>query len=265
MNRVLKSLLIMTVLTNSLTAEDKEKETQQSQGKKLSTDKQKASYGIGQQIGRGLRTQGIDVDLDVLVESIRDAVEDRPSKLSDEEIMSTMAKLQADRQKKKAEMAEENKKIGAKFLEENKKKPGVKVTKSGLQYKIITEGKGESPKENSRVKVHYQGTYIDGSEFDSSYKRKEPQVLSVGGVIPGWSEALQLMKPGAKWELAIPSDLAYGSRGRGGEQGIPGNSVLRFTVELIEVLDEKPKTNATGKNPPQGKSQGTKPEGKKGK
>jgi FKBP-type peptidyl-prolyl cis-trans isomerase len=102
-----------------------------------------------------------------------------------------------------------------------------------LQYKVIKEGKGESPKEDAQVKVHYSGTLIDGSEFDSSYKRNEPAVFPVTGVIPGWTEALKMMKPGAKWELTIPSELAYGSRGR---PGIPANSVLKFVVELIEVV-----------------------------
>ena len=209
------------------------------------TDAEKASYGIGQQIGRGLKSQGVEVNVDIMAGSIKDVLEGRPSRLSDQEIQAALTKLQEEMQKKMAEQAEKNKEVGAKYLEENKKKKGVKTTKSGLQYKVIAEGKGDSPKADSKVKVHYRGTLIDGSEFDSSYKRNEPAVFPVGGVIAGWTEALKLMKPGAKWELTIPSDLAYGSRGR---PGIPANSVLNFTVELVEVMkDQKPAAPAKKK------------------
>ena len=211
----------------------------------LKSDADKASYGIGQQIGRGLKSQGVEVNVDVMAGSIKDVLEGRPSRLSDQEIQTALTKLQEGMQKKMAEQAEKNKELGAKYLEENKKKKDVKSTKSGLQYKVITEGKGDSPKDDSRVKVHYRGTLIDGTEFDSSYKRNEPAVFPVGGVIAGWTEALKLMKPGAKWELTIPSDLAYGSRGR---PGIPANSVLNFTVELVEVMKDK-KPEAPAKKP----------------
>lgn len=208
----------------------------------LTSDADKASYGIGQQIGRGLKSQGVEVNVDVMAGSIKDVLEGKPSRLSDEEIQAALTKLQEGMQKKMAEQAEKNKELGSKYLEDNKKKKGVKTTKSGLQYKVVAEGKGDSPKDDSRVKVHYRGTLIDGTEFDSSYKRNEPAVFPVGGVIAGWTEALKMMKPGGKWELTIPSDLAYGSRGR---PGIPANSVLNFTVELVEVVkDKKPEAPA---------------------
>jgi FKBP-type peptidyl-prolyl cis-trans isomerase FklB len=128
--------------------------------------------------------------------------------------------------------SEKNKKEGEAFLAENKKKSGIKALPSGLQYKVITEGKGKSPKATETVTVHYRGTLIDGTEFDSSYKRGQPATFPVGGVIKGWTEALQLMKEGAKWQLVIPSDLAYGESGR---QGIPPNAVLVFEVELVSI------------------------------
>ena len=209
------------------------------QGNKIVSDMDKASYGIGQQIGKGLQSQGIQVNVDVLADSIRDVLEGKESKLKDEEIKEALGKMQEEMQKKLAAQAQENKSKGAKFLADNKKKSGVKETKSGLQYKVITGGTGESPKDDSKVKVHYSGTLIDGTEFDSSYKRNEPAVFPVGGVIAGWTEALKLMKPGAKWELTIPSELAYGARGR---PGIPANSVLNFTVELIEIVKEEKKS-----------------------
>lgn len=208
---------------------------------KPATDTEKASYSIGQQIGRGLQSQKINVDVKVLGEAISDVLAGRPSRLSEAEMQASLEKMQEEMQKKLAESAKENKTAGEKYLAENKKKPGVKTTKSGLQYKIISEGKGSSPSDDATVKVHYRGTLLDGTEFDSSYKRNAPAEFPVGGVIAGWTEALKMMKPGAKWELSIPSDLAYGSRGR---PGIPANSVLNFTVELVEVVKAKPAAQA---------------------
>ena len=204
----------------------------------ITTDTDKASYGIGQQIGKGLQSQGVEVNVDVLAESIRDVIENKPSRLNDNEIQEALGKMQEKMQMKLAKEAEENKAVGTKFLAANKKKPGVKETKSGLQYKVIKNGNGESPNDDSKVKVHYRGTLTNGTEFDSSYKRNEPAVFPVGGVISGWTEALKMMKPGGKWELTIPSELAYGSRGR---PGIPANSVLNFTVELLEVVKDQEK------------------------
>jgi len=205
-------------------------------GGSLSTDEQKISYAIGQQIGQqvaqNFKSQNVKVDADVLANSIADVIKGTKSRMTPEEMQSTLMKMRETMMAKTQEQGKENKAKGAAFLEENKKKPGVKTTASGLQYEVIKEGKGKSPKPTSTVKVHYKGTLIDGTEFDSSYRRNEPAQFPVNGVIKGWTEALQLMKPGAKYKLAIPSDLAYGE---GGRPGIPPNSVLVFEVELIEI------------------------------
>jgi len=199
----------------------------------LKTDKQKVSYSIGQQIGQNMKAQGLDIDVDALSMSLSDALEGRESRLSEEEMRSAMQSMQEEMRKKQMEATSQNKGIGEGYLAENKKKKGVQVTASGIQYEILTKGNGKSPKKTDRVKVHYKGTLIDGTEFDSSYKRNQPAEFSVSGVIAGWTEALQLMKVGAKWRLHIPSHLAYGERGR---PSIPPNSVLIFEVELLEIL-----------------------------
>jgi FKBP-type peptidyl-prolyl cis-trans isomerase FkpA/FKBP-type peptidyl-prolyl cis-trans isomerase FklB len=152
--------------------------------------------------------------------------------MTPEEMREAMTKMQQGQAAKQEATAKANIELGAKFLEENKKKTGVKVTGSGLQYEVLQEGKGSAPAATDTVKVHYTGTLIDGTKFDSSYDRKEPVEFPVGGVIKGWTEALLMMSPGAKWKLAIPSDLAYGPQGR---PGIPPNAVLLFEVELLEV------------------------------
>lgn len=209
------------------------------------TDKDKASYAVGQQIGKSIRDQGIELEPAVLSKSITEALAGKESRFTPEEMQAILTQLQDTMQKAMVEKGNKNKEAGDKFLAENKKKSGVKTTASGLQYKEVTAGKGDAPKEDAQVKVHYKGTLLDGTEFDSSYKRNEPAVFPVTGVIPGWTEALKMMKPGAKWELAIPSDLAYGPRGR---PGIPPNSVLQFTVELVEVLKEEKKPIALNKD-----------------
>jgi FKBP-type peptidyl-prolyl cis-trans isomerase len=148
---------------------------------------------------------------------------------------------------KKAKEAAENLAVGTAFLEENKAKEGVKVTPSGLQYKVIQEGTGNTPTADDRVKTHYRGTLIDGTEFDSSYKRNRPAEFPVKGVIKGWTEALQLMKEGGKWELYIPANLAYGERGR---PNIPANSTLIFEIELLEIDKPDPNANKAGASQP---------------
>ena len=157
--------------------------------------------------------------------------------MSEEEIRDTLLALQAKILEKQNEerqsLAQQNLKEGSQYLEQNKQKDGVKFTESGLQYKIIEEGQGESPSATDKVTTHYRGTLIDGTEFDSSYKRGEPMQFPVNGVIPGWTEALQMMKPGAKWELVIPPELAYGEHGVGNIIG--PNSTLLFEIELLEI------------------------------
>jgi FKBP-type peptidyl-prolyl cis-trans isomerase FkpA/FKBP-type peptidyl-prolyl cis-trans isomerase FklB len=198
----------------------------------LQTDEEKVSYAIGQQIGGNMKSQGIAVNTTVLAASIEDALAGKPARMKPEEMQAAMMKMRESMMAKQDAAGKENKEKGDSFLAENKKKPNIKVTASGLQYEVITEGKGNSPKATDTVKVHYAGTLLDGTKFDSSYDRNEPAEFPVGGVIRGWTEALQLMKPGSKYKLAIPSDLAYGPQGR---PSIPPNSVLLFEVELLEV------------------------------
>jgi FKBP-type peptidyl-prolyl cis-trans isomerase len=200
---------------------------------KLDTDEQKAAYSIGQQIGRSMKSQGLKIDTSILAASINDVLEDKPSRLTPEQMQSAMMKMRENMMAKQESEGKANTEKGNKFLEENKKKPNVKVTASGLQYEVLAEGKGESPKPSDTVKVHYTGTLIDGTKFDSSVDRGPPAEFPVGQVIPGWTEALQLMKPGAKFKLTIPSNLAYGPSGN---DSIPANSVLLFDVELLEIV-----------------------------
>ena len=203
----------------------------------LKTDLQKASYSIGQQIGTNMKSQGIEIDVDILGTSIKDALAGTPSRLSDEEMQGALTKMQQKVQEQQKVIAEKNKQVGDKYLTENKKKKNIVTTASGLQYEVVKEGKGAIPGTDSHVKVHYAGTLLDGKEFDSSYKRNQPAEFAVGGVIPGWTEALKLMKEGSIWNLTIPADLAYGERGR---PGIPPNSVLLFKVELLEIQKTPP-------------------------
>ncbi len=201
----------------------------------IKTDEQRASYALGQNIGKSLADQKVTVDADVFAASLRDAAKGE-SKMTKEEIAKAMQSLQEMAQKKTAEEGEKNKKEGSDFLEKNKTAEGIKVTDSGLQYKVETEGTGKMPKKEDVVKVHYKGTLINGQQFDSSYDRNQPAEFPVSGVIPGWTEALQLMKVGSKYKLYIPSDLAYKDFPK---PGIPPNSVLVFDVELLEVMAKK--------------------------
>lgn len=161
--------------------------------------------------------------------------------MDDKQIQEAMMLLRDVRMGKMKEVGEKNKKEGDEFLSKNKTAEGVKSTASGLQYKVITEGKGAKPSASDMVEVHYAGTLIDGTEFDSSYKRNAPATFPVNGVIKGWTEALQLMNEGSKWKLFIPSDLAYGTMDR---PGIPANSVLIFDVELLKVTKQGAKAPA---------------------
>ena len=205
--------------------------------KKLDTDVKKSSYAIGQQIGNNLKQQNIEIDPDVLAMSLKDAAAGKP-KMTPEEQQQALMKLQEAAVKKSQEQAEANKKEAVEFLEKNKTAEGVVTTKSGLQYKVIEEGKGKTPADTDFVSVHYTGTLKNGTKFDSSVDRGQPAEFPVNGVIPGWTEALKLMKVGAKYKLFIPPELAYGPSGR---PGIPPNSVLIFDVELLDVKAEPPK------------------------
>ena len=200
--------------------------------------KERTSYALGVNFGSNLKNQGVDVNLDTLRKGIEDALAGQP-KLDDNEMRETFNQLRTTIQARMAEKGKANKEAGEKFIAENKTKPGVTNTASGLQYKIIKPGTGtESPKHGDEVQVKYTGRLIDGTVFDSTDKRGgEPARFKVGQVIPGWTEALQLMTKGAKWELYIPSNLAYGERATG---AIPSNSTLIFDVELIDFTKGAP-------------------------
>jgi FKBP-type peptidyl-prolyl cis-trans isomerase FklB len=214
----------------------------------LDSQKKKVSYAIGLDIGQNFKARAMDIDLDIMSQGMKDAQKTEKPLLAPEEIQKVMTQFQQDmmkiEQEKRLAKGQENKAQEESFLKENAHKPGVKVTPSGLQYKVITEGKGPQPKESDTVKVHYRGTLLDGTEFDSSYKRNEPAVFPLKGVIKGWTEALQLMKVGSKYQIFLPSSLAYGENGAG--QAIGPNSTLIFEVELlgIEKPDEGPKAEA---------------------
>lgn len=227
----------------------------------LATQEQKVSYILGMNIGSQFKANQVPLDQASFVAGIQTATSGSEPKLSQEQIQQTMKSFQEEMMKKQAEAekkqqaemeaaAAKNKQEGDAFLAENGKKTGVITTASGLQYEVLTEGKGAKPKETDTVTVHYRGTLIDGSEFDSSYSRNEPATFAVNAVIPGWVEALQLMPEGSKWKIYIPSDLGYGAGGTGGKIG--PNATLIFEVELqkieppteqVEAVDIEPKKN----------------------
>ena len=213
------------------------------EGTQLKDKKDKVSYAIGLDVGNAMKKQSIDINTDIFMMGLKDALAGGKKLMSDEEIRETMTAFSHEMAEKQKEnmkkLAEKNKQEGDAFLAENKKKEGVKTLESGLQYKIITEGAGKTPKAGDTVTVNYRGTLIDGTEFDSSYKRGQPATFPVSGVIKGWTEALQLMKEGAKWQLFIPANLAYGDKGAGGTIG--PNAVLIFEVELISVKEAEKK------------------------
>lgn len=213
----------------------------------LKTQKDKLSYSVGLDMGRTLRSQSMEVDPDLVARGLRDALGNQKPLLTEEEIQKVIVEAQNEAQKQKRALTatesralgEKNLKEGAAFLAENKKKKGVVTLPSGLQYRIITEGKGKKAKASDTVTAHYKGTLIDGTEFDSSHKRGQPASFPLNGVIPGWTEALQLMPVGSKWELFIPGDLAYGPRGSGSKIG--PNATLIFEVELFSIEEGKGK------------------------
>jgi FKBP-type peptidyl-prolyl cis-trans isomerase FklB len=203
----------------------------------LGTDKEKLSYSIGMDIGGNLKRQSVEVDPDLLAKGLKDSYGGGKTVLTEDEARKTITDFQKTLMAKQAEtmkkLSEKNKADGERFLAENAKKEGVKTLPSGLQYKEIAPGAGKSPKTTDTVTTHYKGTLIDGTEFDSSLKRGQPATFQVSGVIPGWTEALQLMSPGSKYKLYIPQNLAYGAQGAG--KDIPPYSALIFDVELIGI------------------------------
>lgn len=209
----------------------------------LDTTKSKVSYGIGFNMGNSIRNYEIEVDDNALLKGLLDSIHQRDALMTPAEITQTLNDFRTEHtrmleERKKLE-ATQNREVGQKFLEENQSKEGVVTLPSGLQYRVIQEGQGDSPKATDQVAVNYRGRLIDGTEFDSSYGRGQPTKFYVNRVVKGWTEALQLMKPGSKWELFVPADLAYGDRGTG--SGISPGSTLIFEVELVSVEPPQPK------------------------
>src|SRR3954469_9285253 len=208
----------------------------------LKDQKDKASYSIGYDIGSTFKKQNIELNTDALIVGMKEALSGKEATMSKEEREKTLETFQKEMIEKRTaaskEAATKNAAEGEKFLAENKKKEGVKTTASGLQYKVLKEGSGATPKETDTVTTNYKGTLIDGTEFDSSYKRNEPASFQVNRVIKGWIEALQMMKPGSKYQLFIPAALGYGERGAG--QTIGPNATLIFEVELLSIAQPSP-------------------------
>jgi len=203
----------------------------------LKTPAQKASYGIGLNMGKSLSQEGLsDLDSKAVAMGIEDAIGKKEQKLKDEELAEAFAFLQKRAEERMTKLNEESAQAGKKFLEENGKKEGVVTTASGLQYEVIKKADGAQPKPTDVVTVHYEGKLTDGSVFDSSVERGSPIDLPVSGVIPGWVEGLQLMHVGEKYKLYIPSELAYGAQSP--SPAIPANSVLVFELELLAIKDQ---------------------------
>jgi FKBP-type peptidyl-prolyl cis-trans isomerase FklB len=223
--------VVVAMMAASCNAQDKKKSDAS-----MKNEKDSISYGLGVSIGNNFKTSNLDsIDVDLLAKGMRDVFAGKPA-ITQEEADKAINAFMMKREKVKGE---ENIAKGNAFLEQNKKKPGVITTPSGLQYSVIKEGTGAKPTLNDKITAHYHGTLIDGTVFDSSVDRGQPASFPVSGVIPGWTEALQMMSVGSKWKLVIPSNLAYGERGAGGK--IAPNSVLVFEVELLSIDQEEKK------------------------
>jgi FKBP-type peptidyl-prolyl cis-trans isomerase FklB len=209
-----------------------------SEPSELTTPKEKASYAIGMDMGNSLKKNSVDVNPDVLAKALKDVLTNQKTQLTEQEAGTILADMQKEMQEKRQEkmkaVGEKNKNEGAAFLAENMKKEGVKTLPSGLQYQVIAEGNGKMPTAADTVTVQYTGRLVDGTEFDSSYKRGQAATFALNGVIKGWTEALQLMKEGSKWQLYLPSNLAYGETGTVGGP-IGPNATLIFDVELVSI------------------------------
>ena len=234
MKQILSLLVALALSLSLLSCSSGEKSASK---KALKGDSERFGYALGLDIGASLKEMQTDRDLPSLLAGLRDTFEGTKTLLTpeqaDEVIKEFSKKMQEKQAEKSKDLAEKNRKAGESFLTENKKKEGVITTESGLQVVVLEEGDGPKPVATDQVKVHYQGTLLDGTEFDSSYKRGQPVTFPVNGVIAGWTEALQLMKVGSKVRLFIPSDLAYGERGAG--QRIGPNATLIFEVELLGI------------------------------
>jgi FKBP-type peptidyl-prolyl cis-trans isomerase len=232
MNVRLILVVVVALFASQVSAQDKG-------GKRgeLKTAREKASYSFGMMIGSNLKKQGIDIDVPLLVQGIREATSDGKTLLTEEQAGEAIQEFEKEVAAKKSQESKD-------FLVANKKKPGVKTTASGLQYKVIKAGKGAKPKADDAVTVTYRGTFVNGTEFDSS--QGKPFTIGVGEVIPGWQEALQLMEVGSKWQLYIPAELAYGEQG---QPPIGPNTTLVFDLELLQIA--KPPAAGASKGRPQ--------------
>src|SRR6202051_2385102 len=212
------------------------------------TQKEKVSYAIGMEMGKGVKAQGLDVDPSILVQGMKDAMSGAKPQMIEEELRQVITALQQEIRQKQMQVQEaaaaENKTKGDAFLAENAKKEGMVVLPDGLQYKILTAGQGKKPAESDTVLCNYKGTFVDGSEFDSSAKAGKPVPFEVKNVIPGFKEVLQLMPVGSKWQVFVPSNLAYGERGAGGVIG--PNATLIFEIELVSIQETPPAQPAGG-------------------
>lgn len=200
---------------------------------KVETDLEKISYTLGVVFGENVNRQGMELDTPAFLQAIEDVLSSSELKISKDDMQVIMQEFQKSEQDRQNSQAGNNKTNGEKYLVDNKTKEGVTETASGLQYKVITAGTGKKPSSSNKVLVHYRGTLIDGTEFDSSYARGEPVELGVSQVIKGWQETLPLMAVGSKWQIVVPSELGYGARGAGGAIG--PNATLLFDIELIEI------------------------------
>ncbi|CAA0116769.1 Outer membrane protein MIP [BD1-7 clade bacterium] len=254
MNKTILAGVIAASVALTACNEQKPAEPTQAEAPAVTLDSNvaKVSYGIGLNISSNFRQQNIELDKTAFEKGLADGFEGNEPALDQQSIMQAMQAFQQEQMEKQMSerktAADENKTEGDKFLAENAKKDGVKTTDSGLQYKVVTEGKGKKPTADDTVVVHYRGTLLDGDEFDSSYSRNQPATFGVGAVIPGWTEALQLMPVGSKYELFIPADLAYGEGGAGAKIG--PNETLVFEVELLEIVDPEAQ-NAPANEKPQ--------------
>lgn len=213
----------------------------------LKSDRQKFSYALGAQMGQNVLNQGVELDFPALIEGLRDITSGAELKLTPEEMQQAAQRFQQEQLAKRQELAEENQKLGTQFREKNRQQNGVKELPSGIQYKVLQPGSGKQPKLEDNVVVNYRGTHIDGEEFDSSYKRGEPVTLQLNRVIKGWQEALTMMQEGAKWQIVVPPELAYGERGAGATIG--PNETLVFEVELLKVEPAPQDPSAGSKQP----------------
>lgn len=202
-------------------------------GQELATQKEKYSYTVGFNVGQNVKRTNVDIDVDAFTQAIRDVLTGEELKMTEDEMQAVLAEEREKLAAVQQALADKNKQAGEAFLSANLEREGVKQTESGLQYEVIREGTGPKPGVNDMVVVHYRGTLVDGTEFDSSYKRNAPATFPVNGVIKGWQEGIQLMRTGAKWKLYVPANLAYGDKGAGGPIG--PNQTLIFEVELEEI------------------------------